>query len=164
MSWPVLTGASITSGATLLSFAGAEPTSVRRGAALVIEGFSPVELLSVTTDGSKSASLVEPWPYSNAFGKKALLIPLDGMLFEKVKELVTAITSVNTNFTSLLSSIQELATTDGMVDVTAADGTIYQLQGWLSLPAAFDDKVSEFFNHYRVRQSHALHELSLIHI
>lgn len=158
MSWPVLTGVSIASGAASLSFTGAEPTSVRSGAALVIEGFSPVELLSVTTDGSKSATLVEPWPYSNASGKKALLIPLDGMLFEKVKELVTAITSVNTNFTNLLTSIQALATTDGMVDITAADGTVYQLQGWLSLPAAFDDKVSEFFNQYRVRKSHAFHE------
>ncbi len=136
MSFPTITGVALVVGSTNFSFTSAEPSSIRAGSLLIVQGYSPVEISSLTEDGSKTGVLDVAWPYSNVSGGTALIVPLEAALFEKVKELVTLIQSSNTSHTELLSAIATLATTAGLVTIKDASGVEHSVQGFLNLGSA----------------------------
>lgn len=144
MSFPNLSSVALTGGSANFSFAGSEPSSIRAGSLLIVQGYSPVEISSISEDGSKAGVLDIAWPYSNVTAGTALVVPLEGALFEKVKELVTLIQSSNTSHTALLTSIATLATSTGNVEIEDATDTTHTLQGWLSLESIALNKMREY--------------------
>ncbi len=135
MANPELTGITLGANSQQASFTSAEIPNIRAGSLLVINGFTPVEITSVTEDGTKKCNLARPWAYGAVTNGVSYIVPTDSSQYEKLKELVTLIQSSNDTHTELLAAIATLATSSGNVTVKDAAGIEHILQGWLSLAA-----------------------------
>ncbi len=141
MSWQKFTNVTLSNGSKTVTInGGAATNAVLEGSALVYQNkFYEIEAVAATT-----FTLAENWPEASAANVAIKILSTSDAIEPTVQKAVTLMNDNGEDFLALLNAWKDLASTDGVVNLTDSNGDVYPIQGFLNQASIALAKMQEF--------------------